>query len=70
MGIIRSTAGPFFQRPYFKPGEIEQICTKELRAAGLYPSRPEAIRIDRFIEKRLNGTASPWGTAASPEGLW
>jgi hypothetical protein len=57
MRTIRSTTGPFFERPHFKPGEIEQICTKELRAAGLYPSRPEPIRIERFIEKRFGISA-------------
>ncbi len=53
MKTLHSRTGPFFERPYFKPGEIDQICTKELRGAGLYPSRPEPVRIDRFIEKRF-----------------
>jgi hypothetical protein len=53
MRTIHSITGPFFERPHFKPGEIEQICTKELRSVGLYPSRPEPVRIDRFIEKRF-----------------
>jgi hypothetical protein len=53
MRNIRVGTGPFFERPHFKPGEIERLCAKELRDAGLYPSAPEPIRIDRFIEKRF-----------------
>jgi len=53
MKAIHGNIGPFVERRYFKPNEIEQICTRELRAAGLYPSRPEPVRIDRFIEKRF-----------------
>lgn len=56
MKTLHSKTPPFFERPYFKPGEIDQICARELRAAGLYPSRPEPIRIDRFIEKRFGIT--------------
>jgi hypothetical protein len=53
MRIIRSKSGPFLERPHFKPGEIEKICTDELKRAHLYPSAPQPIRIDRFIEKRF-----------------
>ena len=44
------------ERPYFKLREIEEICTSELQKAELYPSQPEAVRIDRFIEKRFGVT--------------
>jgi hypothetical protein len=54
MKHIRSSRGPFTERPHFQLREIEEICTTELRRAGLYPAAPEAIRIDRFIEKRFN----------------
>jgi hypothetical protein len=57
MRTIRSTTGPLLERPYFKASEIEAMCTTELRAVGLYPSKPEPIRIERFIEKRFG--ASP-----------
>lgn len=50
---IRTTSGPFQERPHFDPAEIDRMCVGELRKAGLYPSKPEAIRIDRFIEKRF-----------------
>jgi hypothetical protein len=53
MKNIRSRSGPFAERPHFQLREIEEICTTELRAAGLYPSAPQPIRIDRFIEKRF-----------------
>lgn len=38
-------------RPYYKSAELERICGDALRSASLYPNTPEAIRIDRFIEK-------------------
>jgi hypothetical protein len=53
MRNIRTRGGPFLERPHFKPGEIERICTEELRKVDLYPSAPEPVRIDRFIEKRF-----------------
>jgi hypothetical protein len=39
--------------PYFTSSQIDNICCDELRSVGLYPSSPEPIRIDRFIEKRF-----------------
>jgi hypothetical protein len=42
------------ERPFYEDREIEYICTDALRGVGLLPSSPEAIRIDRFIEKRFN----------------
>lgn len=53
MKHYRSNRGPFPERPYYKDEEIEQICTDALREVGLLPSSPQAIRIDRFIEKRF-----------------
>jgi hypothetical protein len=41
---------------YFKPGEIEQLCLDELKAADLLPADPSPIRIERFIEKRFKVT--------------
>jgi hypothetical protein len=46
-------SGPSSKQPYFTPSQIDQICCDELRKEGLFPSSPEAIRIDRFIEKRF-----------------
>jgi hypothetical protein len=46
-------SGPSSKQPYFTPSQIDQICCDELRKEGLFPSAPEAIRIDRFIEKRF-----------------
>ena len=53
MKTFRTTSGPFAERPYYKDQEIETICTDALREVGLLPSGPQAIRIDRFIEKRF-----------------
>jgi hypothetical protein len=47
-------SGPSSKQPYFTPSQIEQICCDELRKEGLFPGAPEAIRIDRFIEKRFH----------------
>src|ERR1700686_1422839 len=51
MKTIRSKSGPTSERPHFKPSEIDRICADELRKQGLYPSSPEPVRIDRFVEK-------------------
>jgi hypothetical protein len=53
MKTFRTKSGPFSQRPHFEPAEIDRTCDDELRKAGLYPATPQAIRIDRFIEKRF-----------------
>jgi hypothetical protein len=46
-------SGPSSKQPFFTPTQIDQICCDELRKENLLPSLPEAIRIDRFIEKRF-----------------
>lgn len=46
-------SGPSSKQPYFTSIQIDQICCDELRNEGLFPSVPEAIRIERFIEKRF-----------------
>lgn len=53
MRTTRSKSGPFGERPYFRLRQIEEICTDALKEVGLYPSSPEPIRIDRFIEKKF-----------------
>lgn len=53
MKTFRPRSGRFTEQPYFKPEEIEDICRGELEKHGLFPSEPQAIRIDRFIEKRF-----------------
>lgn len=65
MKNIRSKSGPFAERPVFKLREIEEICTTELKASNLYPSSPQPIRIDRFIEKRFG----PFLYEKLPEGV-
>jgi hypothetical protein len=66
MKNFHSNSGPFAERPHFDLREIERICTDELRAAGLYPTTPQAIRIDRFIERRFG--VSP-AYESLPEGV-
>lgn len=53
MRTLRSRTGPSAERPYFTLDEIDRMCASELRAVGLYPSKPEPVRIERFIEKRF-----------------
>src|SRR5258708_30706426 len=57
MKTFRSKSGPFSERPHFEPSEIDRICADKLRKEGLYPNSPEAIRIDRFVEKRFGVVA-------------
>ncbi len=54
MKVLRGQKGPFTERPYYELKDIEAICIQELQSAGLYPQKPEPIRIDRFVEKRFN----------------
>jgi hypothetical protein len=54
MKSYHARSGPFAERPYYELSEIEQICTEELHGVGLYPARPEPVRVERFIEKRFN----------------
>jgi hypothetical protein len=58
MRTYRAKSGPFTERPYYTSEEVEQICTDELRSVGLFPSKPEPVRIERFIEKRFKITPS------------
>jgi hypothetical protein len=56
MKHVKTRAGPFAERPYYDLAEIDRICAEELYAADLYPSKPDPIRIERFIEKRFRVT--------------
>jgi len=67
MKTIRGKKGPFKERPYYTQDEIEEICTNELKKAGLYPPAPAPIRIDRFIEKRFH--VSPVYEDGLPVGI-
>lgn len=53
MKTHHSKTGPFAERPYYKLQDIEDICSKSLKAVSLYPDEPSPIRIERFIEKRF-----------------
>jgi hypothetical protein len=54
MRSYRATKGPFAERPVYSQQEVEELCADELRKAGLYPSTPSPVRIERFIEKRFS----------------
>ncbi len=56
MRAMAARRGPFAQRPYYKPAEMERICRDALQAVGLLPTSPEPIRIDRFIKKHFRVT--------------
>lgn len=53
MKTFKAKKGPLKTQLYFTSSEIERMCENELRSAGLLPDNPEAIRIDRFVEKRF-----------------
>lgn len=46
-------AGPFDEALYFEQKEIEYVCETSLKSVGLYPDKPEPIRIERFLEKKF-----------------
>lgn len=56
MKSVRSSRGSSGQRPFFTDADFERICSEELRGQGLYPSSPEPVRVERFIEKRFGLT--------------
>jgi hypothetical protein len=41
------------EQPYFTDIEIDRIAVEELLGVGLLPSKPEPVRIERFVEKRF-----------------
>jgi hypothetical protein len=51
MKTFRARSGPFLDQYYYDPEDFELIGADALRGAGLLPSSPEPIRVDRFIEK-------------------
>lgn len=56
MKVVRAQGGAFGQRLIFDEKEFDQIALQELRDAKCLPAKPEAIRIDRFVEKRFGQT--------------
>ena len=49
----RTPSGAFPEKLYFTHGEIDNICASALTQSGLLPQKPEAIRIERFVEKHF-----------------
>jgi hypothetical protein len=54
MKVIRTSTGPFAERPFYRDEVIDAMCSDALAETGFLPSTAEPIRIDRFIEKRFN----------------
>ena len=46
-------SGPYPIRLVFETEEIDDMCREELHKVNLLPSKPERIRIERFVEKRF-----------------
>jgi len=53
MRTVRPAGGGLQARPHFEPGEIDRLCAAELQKLNLLPKTPQAVRIERFIEKRF-----------------
>jgi hypothetical protein len=51
MKISRATTGRFQIRLSFSTEEIDDICLEALEKSGYMPKKPEAVRVDRFVEK-------------------
>lgn len=41
------------EQPFFTDSELDRIAVEELMRVDLLPSKPEPIRIERFVEKRF-----------------
>lgn len=59
MRTYRTNTGPVRERPFYPDADVERICSDELRKLGLYPSSPQPINIDLFVEKRFGVTPEP-----------
>ena len=46
-------SGPYPFELFFEQGEIERICANVLKDNNLFPSSPQPVRIERFIEKQF-----------------
>lgn len=51
MKVSRATGGQFQIRLSFSTDEIDEMCLEALSKGGFLPKTPEAIRIERFVEK-------------------
>jgi hypothetical protein len=51
MKSIRTASGN--QQPFYSERDVENMCEDALRSAGYLPDTPQAIKIDRFVEKHF-----------------
>lgn len=58
MKEIDLAGGGISTRPFFELGEIDRLCAAELRKFELLPETPQAVRIERFIERRFGVSPS------------
>jgi hypothetical protein len=58
MRAYRATGGRFQLRVSFSTDEIDDICSEALVKSGYMPKTPEAIRIDRFVERYFQCSAA------------
>ena len=65
MKAYRATTGRFQIRLSFSTDEIDDMCSEALVKSGYMPKTPEAVRIDRFVEKYFQCNA---GYEELPEG--
>ena len=53
MKRFSAKSGPYPIRLVFETDEIDEMCREGLRQANLLPTKPEPVRIERFVEKRF-----------------
>lgn len=53
MRAFRARSGPFEEQLHFTTDEIDGMCMDALQKEELLPTYPEAVRIERFIEKNF-----------------
>ena len=53
-----STPSGIGEKPYYTDRQIELVALEELGKADLLPKTPEAIRVERFVEKRFGVSPS------------
>lgn len=66
MRTANRPSGPFRERLYFEPAEIDDICLDALKAAGCLPETPGEINVERFVEKHFRCEC---GYESLPEGV-
>lgn len=53
MRVARRQSGPFREQLFYHIDEIDEICSDALKDSGCLPDQPEAIDVERFVEKHF-----------------